>query len=145
MSSPPFGDHQLTGISQAIRLRLLGIVRIIVNFSCGRSLLQATKDILHLVVLFVLAAGFAVAEVDDGVGYEVEGDDSAIGFAHCYGALDWGYISISLHIFPSVFIKCIRNSKLTLPPMRFNTLNCAHQKVRLLLDILVHFTSIRAD
>lgn len=35
--------------------------------------------------------------------------------------------------------------KLTLPPMRLHTLNCAHQKIRLLVDILVHFTSIRTD
>lgn len=35
--------------------------------------------------------------------------------------------------------------QITLPPMRLHTLNRAHQEIRLLVDILVHFTSVRTN
>ena len=76
----PQGWGKPTSINQPIDLHLLRIIIIIVNLSCSRSLFQATKNSLHLVVLLVLAADFAIAEVDDRVGYEVEGDDAAAGF-----------------------------------------------------------------
>lgn len=93
-------------------------------------------------VLLVLAADFAVAEVDDRVDYEVEGDDAAAGFAHGHGTLDWVCVSIP---HPYHYIHLVKSHKLTLPPTRLDTLNRAHQKVRLLVDILIHFTSIRTD